>query len=145
MNRSRLSQLSALLAILAVGYATSIGIAQVKQGKARPAKTGALMKGIVKPHCGDLKKALDNPPANDEAWEAIVVHATALNEISYALMEDGRCPDGVWADATTKQLRVGSADLLRAAEAKDHAAAKKAFGVLGQSCKACHDKHKEKK
>lgn len=144
MNRFRVSPVYALAAVAALALATSFGIAQVKQGKARPAKTGALMKGIVKPHCGDLKKALDNPPSSDEAWDAIATHAAVLNEISYALMDDGRCPDGVWADSTTKQLRAGSADLLKATEAKDHAAAKKAFGTLAQSCKACHDKHKEK-
>jgi cytochrome c556 len=139
MNRFRVSHLSALLALLAVVYASSVGIAQVKQGKARPAKTGALMKGIVKPHCTDLKKALDSTPATDEAWDAITTHAAILNEISYSLMEDGRCPDGVWADSTTKQLRAGSADLLKAAEAKDLAAAKKAFGSIGASCNKPHD------
>ncbi len=144
MNRLRISKLSTFITLLAVSYAISAGFAQVKQGKARPAKTGALMKGIVKPHFGDLKKALETPPANDEAWDAIATQASVLNEISYALMEDGRCPDGIWADASTKQLRSGSADLLKAAESKDHAAAKKAFGTLAQSCKACHDKHKEK-
>ena len=59
-------------------------------------------------------------------------------------MDDGRCPDAVWADATTKLLRAGSADLLKAIEAKDHAAAKAAFGSLTKSCKTCHDAHKKK-
>ena len=58
-------------------------------------------------------------------------------------MDDGRCPDGVWADATTKALRQGSADLVKALQAKDHDAAKTAFGAMTKSCKACHDKHKE--
>ncbi len=144
MNPLRFPRLPTLAVLLAAGLATSVGLAQVKHGKARPAKTGALMKGIVKPHCGDLKKALETAPANDEAWEEIGTHASVLNEMSYTLMEDGRCPDSVWADAATKQLRAGSADLLKAVEAKDHAASKKAFGTLAQSCKACHEKHKEK-
>ena len=144
MNRPCPSRLPVLVAVVVATLATSVGLAQVKHGKSRPAPTGALMKSIVKPNCGDLKKALETPPANDEAWEAIGAHAAALNEMSYALMEDGRCPDSVWADAVTKQLRAGSADLLKAADAKDHAAAKKAFGTLAQSCKACHEKHKEK-
>ena len=56
---------------------------------------------------------------------------------------DGRCPDGAWADATTKLLREGSAGLLKAAEAKDAAAAKAAMGSVLKSCKSCHDAHKK--
>jgi cytochrome c556 len=60
-------------------------------------------------------------------------------------MEDGRCPDGVWANAASKTLRQGSADALKAIEKRDVAAAKAAFGNLTGACKACHDKHKKKK
>lgn len=60
-------------------------------------------------------------------------------------MDDGRCPDGVWADAASKTLRQGSTDVLKAIEAKDVAAAKSAFSGMTKSCAACHDKHKEKK
>jgi cytochrome c556 len=59
-------------------------------------------------------------------------------------MDDGRCPDGVWAEATTKALREGSASLLKAIEAKDVAAAKAAFGATTKSCGGCHEKHKPK-
>jgi cytochrome c556 len=34
--------------------------------------------------------------------------------------------------------------LIKAISAKDHAALKSAFGKTMQSCKACHDAHKEK-
>ncbi len=118
--------------------------AQVKQGKTRPAKTGHLMKGIVKPNCDALKKGLEAAPADDKTWASLAVNAGVLNESSYTLMDDGRCPDAVWADATTKMLRAGSADLIKAIEAKDHAAAKAAFGSLTKSCKTCHDAHKKK-
>jgi cytochrome c556 len=40
---------------------------------------------------------------------------------------------------------LGSADVLKAVEAKDLAAAKTAFGSMTKACGACHDKHKEKK
>ena len=59
-------------------------------------------------------------------------------------MDDGRCPDGTWADATSKHLRGGSQDILAALEKKDLAAAKTGFGNMTKSCKACHDAHKEK-
>lgn len=119
-------------------------MAQAKKGKSRLMLTKHLMQGIVKPHCTSLKKGLDAGPSTDEAWEDLALHALLLNEGSYALMADGRCPDGVWADAASKTLRQGSENVVKAIEAKDLAAAKKAFGAMTKSCKACHDKHKKK-
>ena len=107
-------------------------------------KTEHFMAGLIKPHSTDLKKGLDAGPATDEAWHELAVHAALLNEGSYTLMEDGRCPDTVWADAASKTLRDGSEAVLKAIDAKDIAAAKKAFGEMSKSCKACHDKHKKK-
>ena len=129
--------------VVALTLAAGALQAQVKQGKTRPAKTGQLMKGIVKPNCGDAKKLSDAGPASDDEWADLAVKAALLNEVSYSLMEDGRCPDGTWADATTKMLREGSAGLLKAAEAKDAAAAKAAMGNVLKSCKSCHDAHKK--
>jgi cytochrome c556 len=136
--------LGAALVVVAIGLAGVVD-AQVKKGKTRPATTGQLMRAIMKSNCDGVKKGLDANPSDDKAWEQLGAHAAALNEVSFILMEDGRCPDGVWADAASKVLREGSADLLKAVEAKDAAAAKSAFGAMTKSCKACHDKHKEKK
>jgi len=118
--------------------------AQVKKGKTRLLTTGQLMEGTVKPHCDALKKGLEVAPADDKAWKKLLVHAALLNEASYTLMDDDRCPDQVWSDAATKSLRQGSAALVTALQAKDQAAAKSAFGAMTKSCKACHEKHKEK-
>lgn len=117
--------------------------AQVKKGKTRLLTTEQLMEGTVKPNCDAVKKGLESAPADDKAWHKLAIHAATLNEASYTLMDDGRCPDQVWAEAATKALRQGSADLVKAVEAKDHAAAKTAFGAMTKACKACHDKHKE--
>jgi hypothetical protein len=119
--------------------------AQVKKGKSRPMKTAQWMKGVMKPNCDALKKGLDAGPADDKTWEELGVHAAVINEGSYLLMDDGRCPDGTWADAASKTLRQGSADVLAAIVAKDLSAAKASFGNMTKSCKACHDAHKEKK
>lgn len=131
----------AAMVIAALG-ATALQ-AQVKQGKTRPAKTSQLMKGIVKPNCGDAKKLSDAGPANDDEWADLALKAALLNEVSFSLMDDGRCPDGTWADSTTKMLREGSANLMKAADAKDAAAAKTAMGTILKSCKSCHDAHKK--
>jgi hypothetical protein len=119
-----------------------IASAQVKRGKTRPAKTSQIMKAGLKPNCDALKKAVDAAPADDKAWRSLAANAAMLNEISYVLMDDGRCPDAKWADAN-KSLQTGSADMLKAIEAKDHPALKTAFGTAMKSCKACHDAHKE--
>ena len=82
-------------------------------------------------------------PDMQDAWEELAMHAAILNESSYYLMEDGRCPDKVWADAVKTQLAVGSEGVVKAAEAKDVEAAREAFKVLTASCKSCHKAHKE--
>ena len=118
-------------------------MAAVKKGKTRILTTSQMMAGTVKPHCTAIKNALKDGPADDEAWSELAMHAAILNESSYYLMDDGRCPDKVWADAVKTQLAVGSADVVKAAEAKDVEAAREAFKTLTASCKACHKAHKE--
>lgn len=138
------SRLGLILGVCAAVASASLVEAQVKKGKSRALETKYLMRGIIKVHCTQLKEGLDKAPADDKAWDQLAMNAALLNEASYTLMDDGRCPDGVWAEAVTKKLRQGSADAYQAILAKDLAAAKKAFGELASSCKTCHDKHKEK-
>jgi cytochrome c556 len=132
----------ALVAALAA-FLVHSAMAQVKQGKARPLTTSQLMKGMAKPSSTALKDGLAAAPADDKAWDQLAMHAALLNEVSFILMEDGRCPDAVWSDAATKSLREGSADLLKAIQARNAGDARAAFGSMMKSCKACHDKHKE--
>lgn len=66
--------------------------AQKTKGKSRPAATKYLMRGIVRPNCAGLGKLLKEGPADDEAWDTIACHAACLNELSFALMDDGRWP-----------------------------------------------------
>lgn len=115
--------------------------AQKTKGKTRAASTKLLMKGLVAANCGAVKKDLDAVEIN---WDDVTLHAALLNESGYILMDDGRCPDGEWAKSA-KALQATSAALLDAAEKKDAAAAKAAFGDLtAQSCKVCHAAHKGK-
>ena len=74
--------------------------AQVKQGKTRPLTTHDLMAGLVAPHTGSLREAFKGDgPADDKGWATARIQAGLLNEASYTMMEDGRCPDQVWAGA----------------------------------------------
>lgn len=115
--------------------------AQKTKGKTRAASTKLLMKGLVAANCGAVKKDLDAAEIN---WDDVTLHAALLNESGYILMDDGRCPDGEWAKSA-KALQATSAALLAAAEKKDAAGAKAAFGDLtAQSCKVCHAAHKGK-
>ena len=117
--------------------------AQIKKGKERPALTKQLMKGIMFPNCSALGKTLKaGGPTDDKGWALAAQQAACMNEMSYLLMSDSRCPDKVWADAATKALRGGTADLLAAIEKKDSAAASAAFGAATKACGACHSKHK---
>jgi len=121
---------------------SSLAFAQVKQGKARLIKTKQLMKGLVAANCGAIGEGLKAGPADDKAWEDLATKAALLNEASYVLMDDGRCPDAAWADAD-KTLREGSATLVTKLEAKDAAGAQEAFKAMTQACTACHKAHKK--
>jgi len=128
-----------LVAILA---ASGDSVAQVTKGKERPLATKQWMQAVHKVHCGPIKKALEANPSDDKAWEAIALHAAMMNESSYVLMADDRCPDEVWAGAC-KTLGQGSSDILDAVAARDVEAATAAFGAMTQSCGTCHKAHKK--
>lgn len=132
---------SVLLVLGLVGNA----LTQIQKGKKRLLRTEQWMEGVIQPHCGAIKKGLDSPPIEDKEWKKLAVNVAVLNESSYVLMADGRCPDGVWATAASETLRNGSATLLKAIEAKDLEVAKSAFAEMTKSCAACHKAHKKKK
>jgi hypothetical protein len=113
--------------------------AQKVKGKTRPATTKQLMKGLVAPTCGDLKKLLEEKEVN---WETVGVKAAVLSEGGHLLMDDGRCPDGDWAKAC-KAIQESAAAILEAADKKDAEGANNAFKKLtGEGCAACHKVHK---
>lgn len=144
MKHTRTLQVLSTGALCAVLFgAVFMSSAQVKKGKSRIMKTSQFMSGVVKPNCGAIKKGLEAGPADDDAWADIAMQAAILNEASYNLMEDGRCPDGTWAGAVNKKLREGSSQIVAAADAKDLEAAQAGFKLMTQSCKECHDAHKE--
>lgn len=108
-------------------------------------KEGKLVRGLDEGEAAAQAAlgANDAGPAKDEDWQNVEMRAALLNEASYVLMDDGRCPDAVWADAATKKLRPASADLLAAAKEKNLENAKKAFGTLTGACKDCHTVHRK--
>jgi cytochrome c556 len=134
----------ALAAAVVLPLALASGSAgQVKKGKTRPVTTEQLMEGLVNPNCGGLAKAMQGSgPSDDKAWQAVALQAALLNEASYVLMADGRCPDAVWAGACDT-LGKNSTQLLVCVQSKDAVGAKAAFTALTGSCKACHSAHRK--
>ena len=120
-------------------------LAQKTKGKTRAAATRYLMGGVMQPNCAGLAGLLKDPgPADDKAWETAKMQASVLNEMGFLLMDDGRCPDAVWAGAT-KDLREGSAGVLAALEKKDLKAANTAFQSVTGACSMCHKAHRAPK
>ena len=119
----------------------------VPKGKTRPAETKYLMSGVVSPNCGGLGKSFGKDgkaPADDKAWDQVTAQASLLNEMSYVLMDDDRCPGKEWKEACAT-LGEGSAKLLGAAKAKNADDAQAAFKTVTASCGACHSVYKPKK
>lgn len=129
------------LALVGIVSVTWVSQAQVTKGKTRLAKTKQLMAGLVRPACAGIGEGLKEAPKDDAAWTDLQTKAALLNEASYLLMDDGRCPDGDWAGAATT-LRETSAAVLAKLEAKDHAGASAEFQKLTGSCASCHKVHK---
>lgn len=119
-----------------------VAFGQITKGKSRPLTTKQLMSGLVKPNCAGIGETLKEPPKDDAGWAALATKAALLNEASYLLMDDGRCPDGAWADAA-KALREGSVAVIAKIEAKDAEGAKTEFQTLTKACGACHTAHKK--
>jgi cytochrome c556 len=128
------------LAVLLVGLNP---MAQVKKGQTRAAATKYLMRAVNQPMCAGLDASLKGSgPTDEKAWDTAMCQASVLNEMGYLLMEDGRCPDSVWANAA-KELREGSGNVLAALEKHDLEAARGSFKTVTAACGACHKAHKK--
>jgi hypothetical protein len=94
------------------------------------------------PGCAALANLLkEKGPATEKAWDQATQHAAILNEMSYVVMDDGRCPDKAWADAA-KTLRECSGKALAAVKEKKTEDAQAAFKALTGACQACHKVHR---
>ena len=136
--------LCSVVALSAIVCASLAVNAQVKKGKTRLLLTKQLMNGLVVPNFKGIGDGLKEAPADDDAWTAVATKAALLNEASFVLMADGRCPDRDWAGAVTT-LRECSETVYKKVEAKDAEGAQEAFKAMRQSCAACHKVHKPKK
>lgn len=127
-----------------VGSAAVLGLgATLAQPAAdeRIADVEHLMEGISRPHCSALGKLLKAGPSNEKDWKHVKLHAALLNELSYMLLQAGRCPDATWAKAA-QQLRESSAAVYSAASSQDTAAARSAFKGITKACATCHKAHR---
>jgi hypothetical protein len=142
MTRSRLTAVCLIALAFGVSSLLTNVDAKITKGDTRAAQTKYLMRGIVKPNCGGLGGLLKEGPKTDEEWDTAACYASCLSEMGHVLMDDKRCPDGVWAGAC-KSLREGSDAALAAIEKKDLDAANAAFKTATSSCAACHKAHKK--
>ena len=133
----------AVVVVLGLGIGLSQQASgQKTKGKTRLAPTISLMQGIMNPNCTALEALLKGEGPKDlRSWGKVQLHAAVLNEMSYVVMEDGRCPDKVWKGAA-ETLRKCSAKVLEAGEAKDAKAAQAAFKNLTNACNTCHKAHR---
>lgn len=117
-----------------------------KKGKSRPLTTAQLMSGLVKPQLGAIQGhvADEKTPESEDGWKALTTSIALLNESSYTMMEDDRCPDKIWADAC-EILRNATAAGLKSAAQKDAAGVRESIVGITASCKACHTEFKYKK
>lgn len=144
MKRLLFTTMPGALLVAALVWASSqTGLAQVQKGKKRAAETKYLMRGVMQVHCGGIAGLLKKDAPDEKAWETLACHASILNELSYTLMDDGRCPDKTWASAA-QTLRECSGKVLAAAQAKNLDDAKEAFKGLTAACSSCHGAHKSK-
>lgn len=127
---------------LAIGGANAFAADAPAASPDRIVSIRHIMAGIHAPNCGGIAEMLKGEgPKDDKAWDTLAMHAGLLNESGHLLMENKRCPDAVWAEATA-QLRRGSLAVHAAAGKHDLNAAKDAFKEVTASCGACHAKHK---
>lgn len=137
-----MKKVALLVAVIVALAGVSAAVAQVQKGKTRAALTKQIMAGIVQVNCAALGKGTKEAPPDDKAWAALATNAALLNEAGYLLMDDGRCPDGVWAGAA-KSLQTASAAVLAKIEAKDLEGAAAEFKKVTETCAACHKAHKK--
>lgn len=131
------------------GLAFTVSTSQVeaqKKGKTRPLTTAQLMSGLVKPQLVAVQGhvADEKTPEGEDGWKSLTTSIALLNESSYTMMEDGRCPDKSWADAC-EILRKATEQGLEAAAKKDAAGVRASIEGITASCKACHTEFKYKK
>ena len=83
-------------------------------------------------------------PQSERDWKHAKAHASVLAESSQLLLMGGRIKDDVWETGANTVIGAGKASM-RAAEAKDLGAWKKATAEIGKGCRGCHKVHKPKK
>ena len=108
----------------------------------RIARVSDIMSGIHKPAMKAVRSVSEKTPETDKDWEKVRLGAALLNESGHLLMQNKRCPDGVWAGSCA-DLRASTADLALAVEAKNLESARTAIDKIATSCKSCHAKHRE--
>ena len=129
----------AQLAVLAVGVALCFGNLTAQDKDKVPSVHDIMEEG----HSG--KKSLLNvikASVKDEAWDKAAKPAEKFKFFGESLGKNK--PEKGGADSWKKlsdEYKKTTAEIAAAVKKKDKSGAEKALGVMGKSCKACHDVH----
>ncbi len=140
---SRLVSCMSLAAALGLVVWLVVPQAQGQAPKKKPPRVASvhvIMECIVGPNCKALANGLKKGDA--DALPKLANHAALLNEASFILVQNGRCPDRTWAQAAAR-LRRCSAVVYEKLKDKDLQGAQSAFKAMTQACANCHKAHRK--
>jgi len=62
------------------------------------------MNGSIRPNCSGIGDGLKEAPKDGKVWEDLATKAALLNEASYTLMDDGRCPESACSPGFSRKM-----------------------------------------
>ncbi len=106
--------------------------------------TTEIMKAMTIPASSAIWNVGRNPPADEEAWQALRNNAVLLAESGNLLLIGSRAKDEeIWRKTSLAMVEAGSL-ALKAAKAKDADGVNDAGNLLVDACEMCHERHWER-
>lgn len=100
-----------------------------------------IMKAMTIPASNAIWNVGRTPPQDEEAWEALRMHAVLLGESGNLLLAEGRAKnDAIWRKTSRMMVDAGAA-ALRAAKALDADGVNDAGNLVVEACEMCHERH----
>jgi hypothetical protein len=105
-------------------------------------ETAQLMEEMFEPLYGELTRAVAAPPANRQAWRAVLSPAAKLAELHNLLfsrrdLERAGTPEWAQQVAASQRLMI---ELVEAVRKQDYPVARKRYEAAVDGCNGCHKK-----